>query len=83
MVPRPARRPPLIVDELRQLDSTDPMTGASLKHNLFVPRSYDSSRRQQKGSLSRENDVKMTKVVHLSGQLSNLRHELRSPFDAL
>jgi len=31
----------------------------------------------------KENVVALTTLVHLSGQLSNLRHELRSLFDAL
>jgi len=30
-----------------------------------------------------KNVVVLTTLVHLSGQLSNLRHELRSLFDAL
>jgi len=38
---------------------------------------------QQKSFISRENVVIVTTLVHLSGQLSNLRHELRSLFDAL
>jgi len=33
--------------------------------------------------MSRRKVVVLTTVVHLSGQLSNLRHELRSLFDAL
>jgi len=37
----------------------------------------------QKPSLRRENVVVLTTLVHLSGQLSNLRHELRSLFDVL
>jgi len=37
----------------------------------------------QKRPLNRENVVETTTLVHLSGQLPNLRHELRSPFDAL
>lgn len=35
----------LVVDEFRQLSYTDPKTGATLKYNLFVPKSYSASKK--------------------------------------
>ena len=34
----------LIVDDFRQLEFHDPATGALLRYNLFVPKSYDASK---------------------------------------
>jgi hypothetical protein len=74
-----------VLQELARLSHDLETATVALRTAATVPPTSDRGGRPDNSStlFAGRNVVILTTVVHLSGQLSNLRHELRSLFDAL